>query len=106
MRIVILPAVLLAVAACSTAPSATAPANLSGIVTQAAAICKQAAPTLQAAALVPVPQVQVVSSAVGAFCAPLLAGSVPATLDSNSANWLTANLNGLIAQLGQRAIAL
>lgn len=38
---------------------------------------------------------------IAGYCDPLLAGSLPATTDGNTASWLAENLAGLRAVLGR-----
>lgn len=91
MRTAIVAAALLSLTACS---------SIDDMKTKAADLCRQGQPILDLAALSGVPAVVGINIFVAAFCKPLLAGTVPATLDANSASWLTDNLAELRRLLG------
>lgn len=63
--------------------------------------CVAAQPSLTAGAKVNNPTANTIASYGNAFCGPVLAGTMPATTDSNSTNWVL----GLITQLAPLVIA-
>lgn len=98
---IIIATTLLTLTACGgTGPQPIDMSKIENVVKTATALCRQGAPVLAAASAIPVPQVQIIGSAVSALCTPLLAGAVPTTFDLGSAAWIAENLSGLARRIG------
>lgn len=96
MRAIILATSLLALTACGTAgPQPIDLSRMDQVINTARALCRQSAPVLAAASLIPDPRVAAISVAVNGLCGPLLAGSVPATVDGNTPLWINGNIADL-----------
>ena len=83
--------------AAKVSTAALSPATMQTI----ANVCRQGEPFVQIAAVASSISIKEIASFITAYCEPLLAGSVPATTDSNTVSWLQKNLNSLRALLGR-----
>lgn len=85
-----------------TACSGTTP---SSVITDAQRACVQVAPIVQAASAVPDPRVTSIIGYANAVCGPLAAGVPPATLDTNTPQWL-GSLAGMLKVLAPVVLSL
>jgi hypothetical protein len=91
--------------ALALAASACSPGQVTTTVTEAQRACVTIAPIVAGAAVMPDPRVQSIVGYANAFCGPLAAGVTPATLDSNTPQWL-GHLAGMLIVLAPVALSL
>lgn len=87
----------LAPVAASLTPAIVSPEVVAGLRTW----CARGAPLIAIAQGQNLsPQARQIADTVAPYCAALTAGTVPATTDGNTANWLPTNIAGLAQALG------
>jgi hypothetical protein len=79
--------------------------KLSTLAADAQQACVQVAPVLAAASAVLDPRVQSILGYANAVCGPLATGTTPATLDTNTPQWL-GQLAGMLKVLAPVALSL